>query len=958
MSNKLFAMTFGNAFSIAYSSYDNNKIEFIQDKNNNKLFNYEVEIDDVVINPYKIINLISEGIKEDSEYIISYTNDYYLIQYKDKKNLKLEDILEKLFIKLKTIVKDSIQNTIKNIILVFQKNISYDITIIMKTIGLLLDINIINILDITSAFKFYLENEKINFPTYFSIIINMNCVLEFSVFKQKRKIFKKSHKLASDEYEKLINNKDEINLKKEFEVLNKKKSENFFNFFFEIIKKKMDDDMGDQDFDIQEIYYTNNLNNEILLKNLCFGAILSDKYPLLSEYQLIIKFLDYNENNNLSTIELSYIEFSISQPEIKLTIEEFIPYKNCFYMAIPLIMREKNAFARKKSIITIYFNQINYFYASANLNDFGSQELIFYQNFPNIKILGCQINYDEKFEENCFFKRINIISITPKDLEIEGLDNKFIQDNVINNDNDELIIFDSNLNIVSAFIKKETVNRINNFSDKKIAINSLKISEIINSKLSPEEINKQYDKLLLAVESLKNSFIINSMKTDYDLLVEDDIIFMKLYYKLKLFGCIFYTKKSFDLNQYNLFSTLFQNLEDFENKCKKINNNKLESLLFCSACIALSNIAKDPKKSLEIKAQKELLDLLDFSENTIYKDAIINNMDFIIQLKRSSFIYKYLLQFNSASKLNQNLVYDDGTNEERKLKTTMISMITIHQLKYDLFKSLPQYGIRLFFNYDDDKATTIINTSITMFNEIKLFKKPLTILDLNPDNDTNFIKRVRISITIKHERFCHIKKIFNKNEDNYINSPIVFYNLDSHELIIFHQDEENFKGEIGESFGNLITNNHRELIIELYNIDDIQMKKLYDNSIWVNEANNNLIDELKAITKLETEHEPEYIEVYNYEESEKNIKYFSLSSIYEKKENNKIKDNDYLQKTAKKFKIRHFKQNSIHEDKTLKLTHTFMENKLKRITIKIDKKELSKKIIIRNNKKHYDENKH
>lgn len=129
MKNKIFAITFGNNFSIAYSSYDNgnNKIEIIKDKNNNSLFNYEVEINNIIINPYKIINLISEEIKKDSEYIISYSNDNYLIQYKDQKGIQFENILEKLYIKIKAIVQDSIENEIKNIILVFEKNISYDI---------------------------------------------------------------------------------------------------------------------------------------------------------------------------------------------------------------------------------------------------------------------------------------------------------------------------------------------------------------------------------------------------------------------------------------------------------------------------------------------------------------------------------------------------------------------------------------------------------------------------------------------------------------------------------------------------------------------------------------------------------------------------------------------------------------------------------------------------------------
>jgi hypothetical protein len=80
----------------------------------------------------------------------------------------------------------------------------------------------------------------------------------------------------------------------------------------------------------------------------------------------------------------------------------------------------------------------------------------------------------------------------------------------------------------------------------------------------------------------------------------------------------------------------------------------------------------------------------------------------------------------------------------------MISMITIHQLKYGLFKSLPKYAIRLFFNYnnDNDKNTTILKTSIILFNEIKLFGKPLTLSDLDSNNDKNYIKRIRLSIIL------------------------------------------------------------------------------------------------------------------------------------------------------------------------------------------------------------------
>ena len=119
--------------------------------------------------------------------------------------------------------------------------------------------------------------------------------------------------------------------------------------------------------------------------------------------------------------------------------------------------------------------------------------------------------------------------------------------------------------------------------------------------------------------------------------------------------------------------------------------------------------------------------------------------------------------------------------------------------------------------------------------------------------------------------FWHLKTVFNKNEGSYTNSPIAFYNLDSHGLFIFQEENEgNFKGEIGESFGKLINNNNRELIIELYNLNNVQMEKLYDNSIWISETNTNLINELKKITKLETSHKPENILIYNYEKGEKN----------------------------------------------------------------------------------------
>ena len=53
-------------------------------------------------------------------------------------------------------------------------------------------------------------------------------------------------------------------------------------------------------------------------------------------------------------------------------------------------------------------------------------------------------------------------------------------------------------------------------------------------------------------------------------------------------------------------------------------------------------------------------------------------------------------------------------------------MITLNQIKLDLIKSLPKYGIRICFN-THYFASTLINTDITVYNEQKSFGHFLTI---------------------------------------------------------------------------------------------------------------------------------------------------------------------------------------------------------------------------------------
>ena len=137
-----------------------------------------------------------------------------------------------------------------------------------------------------------------------------------------------------------------------------------------------------------------------------------------------------------------------------------------------------------------------------------------------------------------------------------------------------------------------------------------------------------------------------------------------------------------------------------------------------------------------------------------------NNKEFICKLKINSFLFIYLLQFN----LTNSQISINDENVTKNVKVNMISMITLNQLKFDLYKSLPRYAIRLFFNSFDDYGTTILNISITLFNEVIIFGKGLSTNELSIQEDPYFKKRVCLSLVLKHERFCYLKKIFNKNE--------------------------------------------------------------------------------------------------------------------------------------------------------------------------------------------------
>ena len=251
-----------------------------------------------------------------------------------------------------------------------------------------------------------------------------------------------------------------------------------------------------------------------------------------------------------------------------------------------------------------------------------------------------------------------------------------------------------------------------------------------------------------------------------------------------------------------------------------------------------------PKKSLD-NNENIIFDIIQFNKDNIYKDANGNNFELILNLTKKSFLYPYFLQFNSSFNASQTLFYQNNL-----IITCKVSMITLNQIKLDLVKSLPKYGIRIFFD-TDYFADTIINTGITIYNEKNIFGHFLNQSELDNKNDINYVKRVKISFLQKHERFGHFKKYLNKSEKEFVISPRGIINYESNKIMILAAKGNLEKGELGESLEYIMTNGNRSLIDNLFYLgENIDLKELYIINIFLENNNDNLVSKLESFPNV------------------------------------------------------------------------------------------------------------
>ena len=591
-----------------------------------------------------------------------------------------------------------------------------------------------------------------------------------------------------------------------------------------------------------------------------------------SEGRIYIIFFDFDEQKKKPKIIKFKINDKIYENKKKneLKIDFALPFDNCIYLNIPITCIFDNE-KSKTYLFTVYYYRVNYFFGSAYGIFDNSFEFIFATtdkiNFNpqielNIDPKKIFIKSEEEFEKNSNRKRINLFNININ--YINNIDFNEIKDELqINESNDLLIIIGNNMKILGAHYKTKTLNYSHNFDSKFQFITNFE--NLIN--LTPNDMDNPQLKIKLKEIITKMYLFINYnnkfkkyLKTELTKMDNEDIKIYKIYIIYKIILHTIFKEKFGELiyNEENnfLLKFLLNNLILFENECKNIKEDEKIKLYFIGGCLLkefsllYQNNEIIYKKYIEENLQ--LLSLIDFSkEGNIYHEANEKNIEFVNELKESSFLFFYLLQFNSSFSRNIFVKYSIKSS-------STISMITLEELKSDLLKCIPKFGIRIFYENSFIGFTEIIS-GITIINENKIFKRQLTDDELLSLNDKNYYKRFIICFLLKLERFAHLKHTINKSTQ-YLNSPNIFYNINKNKIIIFDYPE------IGNAFEYFVSDFKIDFYDKIYKLDknnDINFKELFENTkLWIANSNDEITKKFKEID--------EKISYEKLEETEKN----------------------------------------------------------------------------------------
>ena len=569
---------------------------------------------------------------------------------------------------------------------------------------------------------------------------------------------------------------------------------------------------------------------------------------------IYFEFLDFTENSNLP--RMVSLTINNTKKEIKEKIMIFnetfpISFNSYIYLNVPLICEFSNK-KRVNFILTIYLSKINYFKGFCNGIFINSIELIKTSIYPienlNFEIELCKnekqyfIKGEEEYEKISNRKRINLFNLEFFFLKNINFQNKMFSNNI-------LTILDDEMNILGVHKKQITPDpfKINDIDKQYILQLLLPLKQFFDDYSIDKkfEINeKQFINLSKIILNIKCNLFDDNIFNTYIQQDLEDIFFNELDYEIyKLYSLYYLILKIINYKNDDIIKIieyLVNHLLSFEKECKYINDKIMRQKLFFVASLALSDfpqiyIENDKYKEYLTK-ENQLISLIDFDEENIYKNANNKNIEFINNLNESSFIFYYLLQFNSG--FSRNIWYNHFEN------SGMISMITLKELKDDLLKCIPKYGIRLFFN-NDNLAFTELYKGITVINEIKLFNHKLNKDELKSESDSNYYKRFIISFLLKHERMAHLKHMINKSIVGYKYSPRIYYDIINKKIHYF--DIREIGNSLEYFFGNFSFEFYNNLF-NLYQYKEIIFENLFnDITLWVDNSSERLINEFNKI---------------------------------------------------------------------------------------------------------------
>ena len=819
---------------------------------------FKIELDEqVTINLYEILISLNTQLDTNEEYLINKINERYIVKIKETNiEYKLDNLLILFFQKMKEKIEPNKEISIQRLILIYEF-ISYPIRLIIQQAAFINQLNIIHMIDTSKALGYYLDLKNkalkpFKIDKYISIIIIYDNKINISVHKYNpiRKLFS-ALKEIPDEFQSL-NIKNNNN----YVILDNSNNDKFVkikNYVSNLIKNEM----GNQNFqNIDKIYIFNSKN---FLKELFLGVANSLNYEKTQECTAIFKIIDLKYKNNSKEIGAiiggyKYNFSELDKNEIHILLDQEIPFEGCLYKTVELIIFDSENSG--KALITIYFNQNNYYYISLDMKFCNSMELLFFKFEPNINFIEQyykNINYEEKFEDKEIFRRINLININREKIELNLISDDYnkIFCSKLDIDYQHLsLVIGDKLNILSYYQQIVSTEK----NDDTNLYSSLKIANFLSSKLSLKEIEFHRKDLQQMISSVnfKMSLMRNMKKTYLNIWNNSSILIC--YGKYIIFESSFIdngiTSLNLNENNHNKFQKIMKKIENFHEKCKKYikNDDFTISQLFLTACQAFIDYLKYNSYS-DSDFDEDLIDLIDFKKKgTIYNEAYENNLELIKNLNKDSFLYPIFLQLNSGFKLMKI--------QNQYLPTCKISKLTLEQIKLDLIKCLNRYGIRIFFKtkYLSD---TNLNSFTTIYNEKNIFNKKLDENELLALNDTNYHKRTTISFLQKHEMFSHLKKTFNNTESDYKDSSRGYLDFFDNKIItlISSRNEDKEKGKFDENLEYFLTNGKIKLIDNLYKCKDnlFNYNKLFDFNLMLEKSNENFINHLKLIPRNEEE---------------------------------------------------------------------------------------------------------